>query len=164
MARPKQPSPGGQVSEMAGSGAGPVGWWVRGTRHLHDLPEGYRTTSPGARLATLAGGWAGRVRPGPPHGRAMPGRGDDARGLPWLGSATASRQREGTTTPGTPRPTSALLVTATRLDDAPRSADSRCGHVHTEVLAVRVRHCNPPCPVVDLISTNGLTEGTAWTS
>jgi len=29
-------------------------------------------------------------------------------------------------------------------------------------LAVRVRHRNPPCPVVDLISTNGLTEGTGW--
>ncbi len=24
--------------------------------------------------------------------------------------------------------------------------------------------CNPPCPVVDLISTNGRTEATAWPS
>jgi len=37
-------------------------------------------------------------------------------------------------------------------------------HLDTEVLAVRVRHCNMPCTVVDLISTNGLTEATAWPS
>jgi len=140
------------------------GWWARRSRHLLDLPLGSTTRRPGRTPGRIDRRMGAEGAPGAPCGRAMPGRGDDARGLPWLGSATASRQREGTTTPGTPRPTSALLVTATRLDDAPRSADSRCGHVHTEVLAVRVRHCNPPCPVVDLISTNGLTEGTAWTS
>ena len=85
------PSPGGRSRRWRGPQAGAVGRWVRGTRHLLDLPEGYRTRTPGARSGRSAGGWSGRVRPGTSRGRALPGRGDGAPVPHWSGSTTARK-------------------------------------------------------------------------
>jgi hypothetical protein len=67
------PSPGGQVSRMADTSAKPgsVGWRGGGIPSTsRGLPRG----SPGARLATSAGGEERLGAPGEPRGRAVPGR------------------------------------------------------------------------------------------
>lgn len=123
------PSPGEQVSEMAGE-RGRCGLVVgAGPRHLLNLPEGYRTSIPGARFGRSAGGWTGKVRPGTSRGRALPGRGDGAPAPHWLGNGTWAGGR---CAPGLPPPTNG---------NDPRSSDVDRGNptVHMQLAATNGR-------------------------
>ena len=58
-----------------------------GVRHPVGLPEGYHTASRGPELCDVGRRLPRRLAPGPPRGRALPGRRDDARAPAWLGGA-----------------------------------------------------------------------------
>ena len=75
-------------------------------RHLLNLPKGYHTALPGARLAWSAGGRHRVGAPGGPRGRALPGRGDDAparRGLDQLRPAGVRKVSRRPSRPSTHR-------------------------------------------------------------
>ena len=78
----KRPSPGRQVSGMAGQWAryGLVGRGAASRRPPRGLPR----DDPGAELYEVRRD-ASRAAPGPPRGRATPGRRDAARAPSWSG-------------------------------------------------------------------------------
>lgn len=81
------------LGDGGGAEQAAVGWWVWGTRHLLNLPEGYRTRTPGARS-----GWSARRMggQGAPENLA---RSDDARLRRWRSGPTLVEGRAR----GTPR-------------------------------------------------------------
>jgi hypothetical protein len=66
----------------------PPGWRGASSRRP---PRGLPHGDPGAELGRRRPAVASRAAPGPPRGRALPGRRDDARAPAWLGGANPER-------------------------------------------------------------------------